>query len=152
MSVFQRRAELQRAYGFSCQCPLCTEPSAEERAAQLTGIACPFRPGCRGTVIPKNGIPKGITSDWAVPPGSGICTRCGDSDASLGPENRVVDRLEKLEKMTGMFADLHKRGDEPEARQAIKDCIKVGGLSVLLHPDNAMQRPVSQNRASDAGQ
>lgn len=116
MSVFQRRAHLQHRGGFVF--PLCLDPLSEENAAHLTGIACPFTRGCNGAVIPRPEDPEGLTGHHEVPPGSGICTKCGASEAGASNARKVGERVERSKDVSSYVGSLVKRMTRMRSRRS----------------------------------
>ncbi|KAL6780237.1 hypothetical protein ACKKBF_B13910 [Auxenochlorella protothecoides x Auxenochlorella symbiontica] len=128
MSRPQRRAILEGTYGFRCACRDCVNGS-EEEDAELTGLRCPFTPGCTGSVLVPTRLPARLTSAWEVPAGSGICSRCrkdGTDPAHRTSLERAVGALagvaRQVEALELHMAGLAERGawNHPEVDEAVQ--------------------------------
>ncbi|RMZ53206.1 hypothetical protein APUTEX25_005195, partial [Auxenochlorella protothecoides] len=136
MSRPQRRAILEGTYGFRCACRDCVNGS-EEEDAELTGLRCPFTPGCTGSVLVPTRLPARLTSAWEVPAGSGICSRCrkdGTDPAHQTSLERAVGALagvaRQVEALELHMAGLAERGawthpEVDEAVQSLRDGLQV---------------------------
>jgi hypothetical protein len=72
MTRAQRQLALRRQYHFTCRCPACAHPPAEEGA--LAALRCPSA-GCPGAVEPACDTPPGLLSRFPGVAGSGSCSR-----------------------------------------------------------------------------
>lgn len=141
MSRPQRRAILEGTYGFRCACRDCVNGS-EEEDAELTGLRCPFTPGCTGSVLVPTRLPARLTSAWEVPAGSGVCSRCrkdGTDPAHQTSLERAVGALagvaRQVEALELHMAGLAERGawthpEVDEAVQSLREGLQVGGKQV----------------------
>lgn len=78
----ERRASLQAAYAFACDCPRCETPPVADGA--LDGWCCPTsRVGCHGA---------GLGCGGAVPTTQAACVRCGEAHPLATAQRAFLER------------------------------------------------------------